>query len=143
MNICDTRLTDDISDIGIVHGYSFLLIALIANYRGVNVIYKEGYTMSKERKPMIECIGEPALLEQFAEECVEAAKEALKLARILRGENPTPRTEAEVRNNLVEEVTDVNLCARALGVDPDLSIWMAKEDRFYERWEAMEDGYTE
>lgn len=36
--------------------------------------------------------GEPALLEQLAEECSELAQAALKLARLERGENPTPKT---------------------------------------------------
>lgn len=94
--------------------------------------------MDTERKSMVELIGEPAMLEQLAEELVEAAKEALKLARILRKENPTPRTEGEVRYHLKEEITDVSLCARALGIDPDLKIWLEKENRFYERMEGFD-----
>lgn len=35
---------------------------------------------------LIENIGEPAMLEQLAEECVELAHAALKLARVERGE---------------------------------------------------------
>ena len=46
---------------------------------------------------MIDEIGEPAMLEMLADELVECAHEALKLARVKRGENPTPRTEKEVR----------------------------------------------
>lgn len=42
---------------------------------------------------MIKEIGEPAMLEMLAEELVECAHEVLKLARVLRHENPTPRTE--------------------------------------------------
>lgn len=41
---------------------------------------------------MLEKIGLPAMHEQLAEEATELAKEALKMARILRGENPTPVT---------------------------------------------------
>ena len=39
---------------------------------------------------MIEKIGTPAMLEQMAEEAAELAQAALKLARVLRAENPTP-----------------------------------------------------
>ena len=39
---------------------------------------------------IIEEIGEAAMLEQLAEECTELAKAALKMARIIRKENPTP-----------------------------------------------------
>nr|DAF86371.1 MAG TPA: pyrophosphatase [Siphoviridae sp. ctmxA102] len=55
-------------------------------------------------------MGEPALLEQLAEECSELAHAALKLARLERGENPTPKTEEECVENLLEELGDVNLC---------------------------------
>lgn len=41
---------------------------------------------------MIEAIGSPAMLEQLAEEATELAQAALKAARILRKENPTPVT---------------------------------------------------
>ena len=36
-----------------------------------------------------------AVLEQMSEEAAELAQAALKYARILRGENPTPVTERE------------------------------------------------
>lgn len=59
---------------------------------------------------VIRSLGEPALLEQLAEECTELAQAALKLARLERGENPTPKTEEECVKNLLEELADVNLC---------------------------------
>lgn len=46
---------------------------------------------------IIEEIGEAAMLEQLAEECTELAKAALKMARIIRKENPTPVTEKSTR----------------------------------------------
>lgn len=52
-------------------------------------------------------IGEPAVLENLAEECAELAKEALKLSRILRGENPTPAGKAETIGKLIDEMADV------------------------------------
>lgn len=55
-------------------------------------------------------IGEPAVLEQLAEECAELGQAALKYARLLRGENPTPKTEAECLESLGEEIADVSLC---------------------------------
>lgn len=64
-----------------------------------------------KRKMMIkDYIGEPALLEQFAEECNELAQASLKYARKLRGENPTPKTEQEILDNLHEEIADVLVC---------------------------------
>ena len=76
---------------------------------------------------MINEIGEPAMLEMLDEELVECAHEALKLARVKRGENPTPRTEKEVRESLREEWTDAVQCAKELSLD-------VKKKRFEERW---------
>ena len=59
---------------------------------------------------IMEEIGEPAVLEQLAEECAELSKAALKLARILREENPTPVTRAAARAALTEEKEDVMNC---------------------------------
>lgn len=59
---------------------------------------------------VIRSLGEPALLEQLAEECSELAQAALKLARLERGENPTPKTEEECVGALKEELADVGLC---------------------------------
>ena len=76
-------------------------------------------------------IGKAAALEQLAEEATELAQAALKYARKLRGENPTPKTLEEIKANLIEEFTDVTLCADVLGLQHD---WMMKEQKF-KRWE--------
>lgn len=54
-------------------------------------------------------IGAAALYEQLAEECAELAQAALKLARIERGENPTPKTHQEAWADFLEETADVEL----------------------------------
>lgn len=59
---------------------------------------------------VIRTLGEAALLEQLAEKCSELAQAALKLARLKRGENPTPKTEEECVEALKEEMADVMLC---------------------------------
>ena len=53
-------------------------------------------------------VGCPAALEGLAEECAELTKAALKLARILRGENPSPVPYEEALKSIMEEVADVN-----------------------------------
>ena len=63
---------------------------------------------------IIKQIGIPAMLEQLAEECAELSQAALKLARIRRGENPTPKTEEECLAALTEEIADVELCISEL-----------------------------
>ena len=62
----------------------------------------------------IKNLSEPVRLEQLAEEAAELAHAALKLARILRGENPTPVGEAEARERLTEEVADVMVTVDSL-----------------------------
>lgn len=59
---------------------------------------------------IIDEIGAPAMLEQLAEECAELAHASLKLARKIRGENPTSKDIPELIENLEEESADVSLC---------------------------------
>jgi hypothetical protein len=75
-------------------------------------------------------IGTAATYEMLAEECSELAQACLKYARILRGENPTPKTQAEVLNNIIEEYTDVRLVASDLGIIYDNNIVRHKLLRF-------------
>lgn len=59
---------------------------------------------------VIRSLGEPALLEQLAEECSELAQAALKLARLERVENPTQKSKIDCEEALMEEIADVHLC---------------------------------
>ena len=78
-------------------------------------------------------IGKPALLEQLAEEASELTKAALKLSRIMREENPTPVTEQEAINNLIEEFSDVIQCARELKLRQDEDQIKYKDMRWNDR----------
>lgn len=80
-----------------------------------------------------------AMYEQFAEECAELTQAALKMARHLRGENPTPMTEEQIKHNLIEEASDVHLVSQILDIKPDMYIVSAKLARWYERLEAKHD----
>lgn len=63
---------------------------------------------------IISKIGLPATLEQLAEEAAELSQAALKVARIIRRENPTPVGYCQAVDNLKEEVADVRLCLKVL-----------------------------
>lgn len=63
---------------------------------------------------VLEMIGTAALLEQLAEESAELAQAALKMARKIRNENPTPKSRADCVANLQEEIADVELCISIL-----------------------------
>lgn len=89
---------------------------------------------------MIKEIGEPAMLEMLAEELVECAHEVLKLARVKRGENPTPKTEKEVRASLREEWSDVVQCAKELQLDVNWNQIEVKEKRFEQRWKSRTES---
>lgn len=74
----------------------------------------------------------PAQYEQLAEECVELAHACLKLARIFRGENPTPADVVEVGEKVYEEVADVMLCMNVIGFEKENV--HARQRRKLERW---------
>ena len=88
---------------------------------------------------MIKEIGEPAMLEMLAEELVECAHEVLKLARVLRHENPTPKTEKEVLASLREEWSDVIQCSKELNLDVDWNQIEMKKQRFEQRWKEAQN----
>ena len=85
-----------------------------------------------------EKIGEAAVYEQLAEEAAELAQAALKVSRILRGENPTPVTLEEAKDHLIEELTDVYVCCAELRIDYDHDIFDSKVRRWMSRIEAAE-----
>lgn len=66
-----------------------------------------------------EHISKDDLLYQLAEESAELAQAALKVARKLKGTNPTPKTLDECEADLVEEFADVELCLNLLGMFQD------------------------
>lgn len=77
---------------------------------------------------------ENELLCQLAEEAAELSKAASKLARVIRGKNPTPVTHKEAFDNVLEELADVRVCMMALGYDRyDYSILMLMPDKI-KRW---------
>jgi len=63
---------------------------------------------------MVEIIGEAAALEMLAEECTELAQAALKLARVIRGENPASVKADHAQNDIMEEWADVLICSEYL-----------------------------
>ena len=78
----------------------------------------------------------PALLEHAAEECTELAQACLKLARLLRDENPVGATEDELTEKLLEEIADV---LNMLNVMRDKGLWDNKRIAGYmaekmDRW---------
>lgn len=80
---------------------------------------------------LIDRIGEPAALEQLAEECTELAHAALKLARKERQENPTPKKLEECYAAVIEEWADVIIC---MGELADLDWNKSDEfDKIYEK----------
>lgn len=56
----------------------------------------------------------PVRLEQLAEESAELAQAALKYARKIRGESPTPKTVDECVRALREEAADVEACLECI-----------------------------
>ena len=81
-------------------------------------------------------MGRAAVFEQLAEEAAELSHAALKYARVLRGENPTPVTAQEATEALVDELSDVTLCADVAGILPDLQQMYEKRVRWCRRLEG-------
>ena len=84
-------------------------------------------------KEIIKQVGAPALFEGVAEEAVELAKAALKVARIMRKENPTPVTLDEAAREVVVEYSDLRVYIDILRILVDAEVYDDKKQRFIER----------
>lgn len=83
-------------------------------------------------------LGEAALWEGAAEEAMEFGQQALKMARILRRENPTPATVLETCGKVIEEFTDVRIYTELLKLNPSAAIYQDKRRRLEARLEETE-----
>ncbi len=83
---------------------------------------------------IIKEIGTAAMLEQLAEECTELGKAALKMARIIRKDNPTPVTIEQAKENLCEESGDVITCIEMLKSADVLFVDDNERNAKIERW---------
>jgi NTP pyrophosphatase (non-canonical NTP hydrolase) len=79
------------------------------------------------------------MYEQLAEECNELAKAALKKARKIRNENPTPIDESEIDANVIEEATDVLIVMDNLNIGFDEDIYKSKCQRWINRLKGKGD----
>ena len=97
---------------------------------------------------ILETLGTEAVLEQLAEEASELSQAALKLARKLRGVNPTPKTEQECWNALLEEIADVRVAEEQLQLKGSKNFAIeemirAKTRRWKQRLLAREENNDE
>lgn len=74
------------------------------------------------------------LLAMLAEEAAELAHAALKLRRVYDGTNPTPVRASDAFAALREELADVRLCARVLGLNQSQVEQDKIIDRKLTRW---------
>ena len=84
------------------------------------------------------------LLTQLAEEAAELAQAALKLRRARTRVNPSLVGSIEALDNLLEELADVSVCVRVLGLDrgPNLDQVHTIMDKKLERWATRLEGTT-
>lgn len=102
--------------------------------------------LQKDSSDLIIDLGECELLCQLAEEAAELAHAALKLRRAIEKENPTQCAEEECREHLNEEVADVDLLFKLLGltdranINRILEIEKAKRKRWIDRLQSRAIG---
>lgn len=91
---------------------------------------------------VIDCMPMNELLCQLAEEASELAQAALKLRRAYDRTNPTPMPKEDALKHLYEEIADVWLTLKALGLDTEPFI-ADYQDQMAEkvcRWAKRLDG---
>lgn len=78
-------------------------------------------------------LSKPCLYDQLAEEATELAQAAIKMSRILRGENPAPVTPQFVERMVNEEYNDVMNVIHLLGFCENKDMQREKMRRWIER----------
>lgn len=91
-------------------------------------------------REIINQVGAPALFEGIAEEAAELAKAALKTARVMRKENPTPVTLDDAAREVVVEYSDLRIYIDILRIFVDAEVYDDKKQRFIER---LKEGFEE
>lgn len=80
------------------------------------------YLDPEQLQYVIDCLPRNELLCQLAEEASELAKAALKVRRAYDRTNPTRVSKEEAIKNLLEEVADVWLVLKTLGLDEEACV---------------------
>ena len=91
-------------------------------------------------REIINQVGAPALFEGIAEEAVELAKAALKTARVMRKENPTPVTLDDAAREVVVEYSDLRVYIDILRIYVDAEVYDEKKPRFIDRLKGGIEG---
>lgn len=91
---------------------------------------------------VIDCMPMNELLCQMAEEASELAQAALKLRRVYDRTNPTPVSKEDALKHLYEEIADVWLTLKALGLDtePFIADYQGRMAEKVCRWAKRLDG---
>lgn len=79
-------------------------------------------------------LDETDVLLQMAEEASELSQAAAKRARILIGRNPSPVSEQESLDQLLEEYADVNVCAQVLFTNEQFRKFNDSAESKMKRW---------
>lgn len=91
--------------------------------------------MTDQERGMLHAkLSDTALLCQLAEEAAELAQAALKLRRVLAGDNPTPVTQSQAEATLLEEFADVLTAAEVYGLLRYRSEIERIQRNKFERW---------
>lgn len=78
-------------------------------------------------------LSKACLYDQLAEEATELAQAAIKMARILRAENPSPVTPEYAEQTVTEEYNDLMNVIHLLGYPEDKDMQREKMRRWIER----------
>lgn len=78
-------------------------------------------------------LSKACLYEQLAEEATELAQAAIKMGRILRGENPSPVTPHFAEHMIIEEYNDIMNVINILGIPENKELQREKMRRWIDR----------
>lgn len=106
------------------------------------MIEKDFREQDEKIKFICENVSELSRLLQVGEECAELIAAIFKYLRKMSADNPTPKSEQEIIENIKEEIMDIQLCIDMVDNKLiDYEIYNRKLNRWYRR--LKESGKNE
>lgn len=97
-------------------------------------------SVSSEIEYIAKNLDDSDLFLQMAEEAAELSQACLKYVRAHKGNNPTKDSEDVYLKGIIEEFTDVQVCAEAIDITADSDIHDSKIHRWADRIRKKNGG---
>ena len=116
------------------------LAIFLFNYRRRRITMRTKVRVLADINYVVDHLDSDDLFLQMAEEAAELSQACLKYVRAHKGNNPTKNSEDVYLKGIIEEFTDVQVCAEAIDITADSDIYYSKIHRWADRIREKNGG---